>query len=102
MPRFRGDEGAIASFGIFTSIGYEKLKFQGSTYSTNVVVHQSDRVTIQTTFRARCDLLTQLLHDNPRKSIRLYIAIFIRGLFNLLTGLYIVSRLAALPAVLLS
>jgi len=67
-----------------------------------VVYHQLSHIIDPSTFQPRCNLLRQLLYHSIRKSIRLYIAIFIRCLFNLLTGLYIVASLAALSVVTLS
>ena len=53
-------------------------------------------------FPPRRNFTTQLLHDNTINSIGLYSIIFVRGLFNILTGLHIITSLAAIAIMLLS
>ena len=66
----------------------------------NVVYHQSAYTINRPTFSTYRDLLTQLLYNNKRKSFRFYIASFVRGLSNLLTGSYIIPSLSIIAIVL--
>ncbi len=67
---------------------------------TNVVHNRPVHTIVPRAFPPHRDLLRQLLYNNQKKSIRLYIAIFLRRFFSLLTSSYIVPSLAVPPIAL--
>src|SRR6266699_1395538 len=84
---------------IVIKINFNTIKNNGEKhfYNKNNVVHNRPVHTIvPRAFPPHRDLLRQLLYNNQKKSIKLYIVIFFRRLFNLLTGSYIIPSLTVL------
>ena len=66
-----------------------------SLKQTNVIYKRLVHTSIPFTFLSHHDLLTIVYSHNTRKSITLYVTIFLKCLFNLLTDSYIIISLVA-------
>src|SRR6266699_787804 len=83
---------------IVIKINFNTIKNNGEKHfynKDNLVHNRPVHTIVPRVFPPHRDLLRQLLHNNQKKSIRLYIAIFLRCLLSLLTSSYVVSNLAA-------